>query len=213
LIGILGVAMFDVVDAQLHAWLPDSPEHPWDPGYGKTSKAQEHVGGYMSTRDCSPRDLITVMDSVGVNAAVLTSPGVYGDDSRIALAAARDWPDRFGVIARVNPESPTVEDQLASFRTQPDVLGVRLTNTNAKSARKLETGAYRRFFAAAESFDLPTMIYPPGYLPAIDAISREHPNLRLIIDHLGLPQPPGMEKGPEPFHGIARADEIQQRSC
>src|SRR5260370_8061799 len=56
--------MFDVVDAQLHAWLPDSPEHPWDPEYGKTSKAQEHVRGDMSTHDCSPRDLITMMDSV-----------------------------------------------------------------------------------------------------------------------------------------------------
>src|SRR5260370_32912122 len=56
--------MFDVLDAQPDAWLPRSTEHPWDPEYGKTSKAQEHVRGYMSTHDCSPRDLITMMDSV-----------------------------------------------------------------------------------------------------------------------------------------------------
>src|SRR5205085_5951738 len=61
---------------------------------------------------------------------------------------------------------------------------------HTKDQQKLLTeGASDWLWPAAAAAGVPLMVHPPHSLPLIDAIAERHPNLRLVIDHLGLMRP------------------------
>jgi predicted TIM-barrel fold metal-dependent hydrolase len=60
-------------------------------------------------------------------------------------------------------------------------------------------------FAAAERHDMPVFLYITGALPFAEPIVRRYPNLRIVIDHMGLPQPHVAVRDDAPF---GRLDEL-----
>ena len=42
-------------------------------------------------------------------------------------------------------------------------------------------------------------MWVPGQLELVEAVAAAHPELTVIVDHVGLFQPPHHERGPEPF--------------
>jgi predicted TIM-barrel fold metal-dependent hydrolase len=67
----------DIIDAQLHAWLPDSDRYPWD--------RKKAAKGRLGDLYVSAEDLLIMMRAVGVSAALLTSPAQYGDNHEYAF--------------------------------------------------------------------------------------------------------------------------------
>jgi L-fuconolactonase len=57
--------------------------------------------------------------------------------------------------------------------------------------------------SAAQKYQVPIMVFAPCLLPEMLAVAREFPDLPLVIDHFGLPQPPMMQADPEPFGALA----------
>ena len=163
-----------IIDAQIHVWSPDVSTRPWPPG----SNARQHGPAL------SPEQVLRVMDDAGVDRAILVPPSWPGDDNTDSLEGARRWPDRFAVMGRFDLRAADASERLDRWRHQHGMLGIRLTFHLPRWSAWLTDGTLDWFWAAAERLALPLMIHVPGQAPAVGAIARRHPKLRLIIDHL-----------------------------
>jgi L-fuconolactonase len=160
-----------IVDAQVHIWAADTPTRPWPKGRSAPHRPQPF----------SKDELLREMDVTGVARAVLVPPSWEGDRNDLALAAARLHPDRFAVMGR-----PPLERQpFADWRQQPGMLGIRVT-ANTAEARGWLADPAAWVWEEAERARLPVMVSPPGLLPQLDGVARYHPELKLVVDHLGL---------------------------
>jgi L-fuconolactonase len=172
-----------VVDAQLHAWIAASEAFPWH------RPSVEALGPAAAQRyrtdNVSAERLVWMMDAVGVDAAVLTSPYIYGDDHRYVFAAAGQHPGRFGVVGRLFASTPDPEDRLAAFREQPWAIGIRLV-VLPSLGQDILSEPYRRILAAAEKEGVPVFVLAVGMLAETGVIAREFPSALIVLDHLGL---------------------------
>ncbi|GAA4341468.1 amidohydrolase family protein [Pigmentiphaga soli] len=166
-----------IVDAQVHIWAADTPERPWVPG--QAARAHRPV-------PLSHEGLLQEMAQAGVDRAILVPPSYEGDRNDLVLAAARAHPDRFAAMGRLPIEDRRSEAQLARWREQPGMLGLRLTFHLPQQRRWLEDGTVDWFWPAAEKAGLPLMILPTGSLPAMRDIATRHPGLRIVIDHCSM---------------------------
>jgi predicted TIM-barrel fold metal-dependent hydrolase len=163
-----------IVDAQVHIWQADTPDHPWVPG----SKAQ-------MPEPFTIEKLVAAMDEVGVERAVIVPPSWVGDRIEYALEAAKRFPHKFGVMGRLPLKTPMTAEELARWKAQPGVLGIRLTFLGP-AAGMLTDGAAEWLWPAAEKAGVPIMFLTAGTLPLFGAIAERHPGLTLIIDHMGI---------------------------
>jgi predicted TIM-barrel fold metal-dependent hydrolase len=165
-----------IVDAQVHLWGANTPERPWPPG-------REHLAQkpYPVTKDM----ILEAMGEAGVDRVVLVPPSWEGDRNDLAREAARLHPDRFAVMGRIPLDRPESRDLLPAWRSQPGMLGVRLTFHREQRALLTE-GAADWFWKVAEERGIPVMVFIPGSVPIMDGIAERHPGLRLVIDHLAI---------------------------
>jgi predicted TIM-barrel fold metal-dependent hydrolase len=92
-----------IVDSQLHLWGANTPERPWPPGRDRDAQRPYPIG---------KETLLFEMDLAGVSRAVLVPPSWEGERNDLALAAARQYPDRFAVMGRLALQDPGVFDDL-----------------------------------------------------------------------------------------------------
>ena len=163
-----------IVDAQVHIWAADTADRPW-PASGRSSPHR--------SEPFSAADLLAEMDAAGVDRAVLVPPSWEGDRNDLALEACRQHPDRFAIMGRLDMD-PANASALATWRTQPGMLGLRFTLRPQHTW--LTDGSGEWLWRGAEQHGLPIMLSCPGMLPIIDRIAERHPKLRLVIDHLAL---------------------------
>ena len=168
-----------ITDAQVHIWTADSPERPWIPG----GIAQREV-------PLGAPELVGELDAAGVSRCVLVPPSWMGVRSDVSLEAAASYPGRFGVMALVDVRYPDAVE-LSNWLEQPNMLGVRLVFTRPGAdeygaERYLYDGTAEWLFSQAEAFGIPVMIWSPGQSAQIGEVARQHPGLKLIVDHLNL---------------------------
>lgn len=192
----------EVVDAQVHIWERDHPGRPWTqapaPPLLEPSPFIDRT--LLSVTD---DDLIAQMDEVGVDAAIIVTPGrMYGLDNGYSFEAAQRRPDRFAVVGRFDPDADDAEAVVAGWRERPGALGLRLTMLDDGSRAQLRDGGLDHVFAAAEAHDVPLCVYPVRALPALARVAERFPGLQLVIDHVGLAQRPLAAIDPEPFQRL-----------
>lgn len=163
-----------IADAQVHIWAANTPDRAWP----VSGRSEPHRPVPLSAAD-----LLAEMDAAGVDRAVLVPPSWEGDRNDLALAACRQHPDRFAIMGRFDPDSAN-SAMLATWRTQPGMLGMRFTLRPHHAW--LTDGSVDWLWQAAEDHSLPIMLSCPRLLPVIDRIAERHPRLRLVIDHLAL---------------------------
>ena len=163
-----------IVDAQVHLWKADSPDYPWDPG----AKPQLPEPFTMERA-------LGLMDEAGVNRVVIVPPSL-NDRNSYALEAAKRHPDRFAVMGRIPLQDPKSAALLPTWRQQPGLLGVRLTFNTLATRAWLSDGTTDWFWPAAEKAGIPVMFLAVGEVPRFARIAERHPQLTLIIDHMGL---------------------------
>src|SRR5690606_24074652 len=105
-----------IVDSQVHIWQANTAEHPWVPG--STAQMPEPF---------TIEKLVAAMDEAGVERAVIVPPSWVGDRIDYALEAAKRYPQRFSVMGRLPLKTPQTAEQLARWKAQPGLLGIRLT--------------------------------------------------------------------------------------
>ncbi|WP_225645037.1 amidohydrolase family protein [Bradyrhizobium australafricanum] len=181
-----------IVDSQVHLWPASTPERPWLPG----AKPQ-------LPEPFTIERVIPLMDEVGVDRVVIVPPvSLEGERIDYAQEAVRRYPGRFAIMARVALDKPDRAARLATWRDQPGVLGVRL-NVGPGEAVWLTDGTADWFWPAAEKARLPVMFLTEGQTSLFARIAERHPQLTLIIDHMGVgaglrPRPGSLENNMVP---------------
>lgn len=190
----------EVLDAQIHVWGPDvDPRESWNPRHGLPGGDIPHFGTpYFSGDAPATADItVQVMDEVGVAGALLVTSGVYRFDNTYALAAASSFPDRFRVVGKLDPMAPDIGDQVAAWKDEPFGAGLRVVGYNQENRRNL---LHEPFLTAVERQDITLCAYCSGYLPDVALMAERHPELQIVVDHLGLR--PTVEPGESPFKDL-----------
>jgi predicted TIM-barrel fold metal-dependent hydrolase len=163
-----------IVDAQVHLWKAESPDWRWVPGMKPQLPEPMTI-----------ERLVPMMDEAGVDRVVVVPPSWPGDRNDYGLEAAQRYPNRFHVMGRIPLQNPQSAALLPKWKEQPGMLGVRLL-FNGAMAPWLTDGTADWFWPAAEKAQVPVMFFAPGQVSKIGPIAERHPQLTLIIDHMGL---------------------------
>src|SRR5207237_6853217 len=103
------------------------------------------------------------------------------------FAAVRTYPGRFAIMGSFPLHQPENRALVATWRSQPGMLGLRYGFLQEPLRGWLEDGTLDWLWAAAERAGVPIAMLATDSLPAIGRIAERHPVLRLTIDHLGGP--------------------------
>ena len=163
-----------IVDAQVHLWKANGPDYPWNPG--AKPQLQEPF---------TVERVIPLMDEAGVDRVVIVPPALNEVNS-YALEAVRRYPGRFAVMGRIPLQDPKSAALLPGWKNQPGMLGVRLTFNTPETLAWLSDGTADWFWPAAEKAGLAVMFLAVGEVPRFARIAERHPQLTLVIDHMGL---------------------------
>ncbi len=163
-----------IVDSQIHIWKSDTPDRPWTKG----SIAQ-------LPEPMTIERLVPIMDSAGLDRVIVVPPSLEGIRFDYGQEAARRHPGRFATMGRVNLNDPTEKMRVPSMVGADHLLGVRFY-FQPSSAKWLVDGTADWFWPIAESLSLPVMFLTVNQTPLFATIAEKHPQLPLIIDHLGV---------------------------
>jgi predicted TIM-barrel fold metal-dependent hydrolase len=164
-----------IVDAQVHLWKANTPDRPWPPN---TVPQLPEPFSYEK--------LVPMMDEAGVERVVIVPPSWEGDRIDYALEARSKYPTRFGIMGRIPLADPKSAELLPKWKEQPGMLGIRVSFNGPGQVAWLANGTADWFWPAAEKAGIPVMFLSPANMAPFAAIAEKHPQLRLIIDHMGL---------------------------
>jgi len=169
-----------IVDSQVHIWKASTPERPWVPG-----TVPQLPEPFTIER------LVLMMDEAGVDRVVIVPPILEGDRLDYAQEAVKRYPGRFGIMGRLALDNPNAAVRLARWKEQAGVLGVRLNFTARQAANQqvvgwLTDGTADWFWPAAEKLGVPVMFSTTAQTALFGPIAERHPQLSLIISHMGV---------------------------
>jgi L-fuconolactonase len=165
------------IDAQVHCYERDRPGRPWH----KVLAGPPEVTGDQ---------MVATMDAAGVDGAILISPfTMYRYDASYALEVRKRHPGRFALIKPVDPADPAVAEIIADWKRTPGTLGVRMLLLRSGLAEDAADPGLNRVLAEAARLSLPVNLHIAGRLDQGIALIRRHPDVQIIVDHLGLVQP------------------------
>jgi len=160
------------VDTHVHVFtqampLIDNPRHT--PSYGFTHE-----------------ELIATLDKHGIEYAAIAAASPWGDYNDYTLEALRKNPKRLRGTIICKPTIGRFE--LESF-AKAGVVGVRLPFISMKTLPDITTFDYRRFLTRLSDLDWHVHLHTEGenlpfFIPKIEACG-----VKLVIDHLGRPEP------------------------
>ncbi len=162
-----------IVDSQVHVW-----------NAGKASA--HHTRGRPDPFTIA--DLQVEMRDAGVDCAVLAPPSWDPGGNEYCLEAARKSPDRFAVTGELHWHAAPDPELVRGWCTQRGMHGLRLIFNTPEKRAHLTDGSVDWIWSAAEQADVPVMLLVPGGVEQVGTIARRFPQLRLCIDHLGIPR-------------------------
>ena len=192
----------EIIDGQFHE---PSPPKELDPKFDADVKTLVDVEIAREALDC-----------VGVDRAL-----AFADQRFIDACVAR-YPDRFAGVAVFDHMADDLEDQIAAYRSKPGCLAGRNLVGNAATAElrpEFNEGKFDRYWAYAEKHDLPLFFSTHGWAAVMSAVAERHPNLTMIIDHLGISQSPVSPPRPDPWDrldgllGLAKYPNVNVKLC
>jgi L-fuconolactonase len=165
-----------IIDSQIHVWGAPTSDRPWP---------LERAGEPPRLKPFSAEEALNEMDCAGVDAAVLIPPSWEGDRNDLALAAARKYPHRFGVMGRLFLGDPSSIEALRRWWLIPGLLGFRFS-FHTPALRKILEDPSHDFWTRLEESGAPVMLLLPDLALHAGPLAESHPSLRITLDHLGL---------------------------
>ena len=144
----------------------------------------------MPELEAAPADLFEAQDQIGgVAWTVLIQPRYYLWDNSYLIQAAERYPDRLVVAGRVDPLAPDAPHALRELMRHPGLRGIRLApNTDPEKPWLDDVIAGRALWeTAADTNATIGLLINWRQLPQADAMAARHPNVTVVIDHLGSP--------------------------
>lgn len=167
-----------VIDAHLHVWDLQQAEYPW------LSSALAPIDVSLGIEDVRP-----ALVAEGVDGVVLVQAADNADDTVNMFTVADRAPEVLGVVAWAALDDPELSQQIAALRAEPLFVGIRaLIHDMADNDWIVRPGANNGLAVLAREripFDYVTS--DPTALRHVPTICERHPDLRIVIDHLGKP--------------------------
>ena len=175
-----------IFDAQVHAYERNHPGRLW-------------VGTLQGPPEVTGDQMVAAMDEVGVDGAVLVSPfSMYRYDASYAMEVYAAHPSRFRLVKPVDPIDPRVADTIADWASTKGTVGIRVFLRDTASTDPADP-AINRVLAMAGRHSLPVNLACTGRLEQAAQLAARNPSTQVVIDHLGLQQPPAPPAPPQPF--------------
>jgi L-fuconolactonase len=175
-----------VIDAQVHAYERDHDRRPW-------------VGTLPGPHAVTGDDMVAAMDDVGVQRAILVSPWtLYRTDMSYAVEVHHAHPERFRLVAPIDPYGDGAADVIATWASTAGTVGIRLMAAITDGFRA-DDRQVRATIGAAAAAGLPISVFCPSQLSIMGDLARLHPDTQFVLDHLGLTQPLSPPTPDEPF--------------
>jgi predicted TIM-barrel fold metal-dependent hydrolase len=179
------------LDSQVHAYERNHPGRPW-------------VGTLYGPKEVTGDQMVAAMDAVGVDGAILVSPfSMYRYDASYALEVYAAHPNRFRLVKPTDPADPAVVDTIADWAATKGTVGIRIFLRDAVSTDPADP-AINRVLTAAAQHSLPVNVACTGRLDQARQLAAQNPNTRMVIDHLGLPQPQEPPRPARPFADLPK---------
>ena len=167
-----------IVDAQIHLWNAGNPTSPW----------HRQIPAYLK------EDALKEMAAGGVDAAILTPHTPWDPNANeLCMEAARAHPDRFAILGNFPLDKPESRALVDTWKQRPGMLGCRFTFIGPDQSQWPTDGTVDWLWPAAERAGLPIAMMAANFLPKVAEVAQRHPNLKLILDHLGRPILPAGE--------------------
>jgi predicted TIM-barrel fold metal-dependent hydrolase len=189
-----------IIDSQVHAYEANTPKRPW----ATVPNWPAHVTG---------DEMVAAMDKVGVDGAIFVSPfAMYRYDASYAVEVQRAHPGRFALVKPVDPDDPAVADVIAEWKKTPGAVGIRIIMTKEPGRdRDPAHPGFDRILRAAVRHDFPVNFLCWGNLDAAMVLIDRHPDVRFVIDHLGIMQPRTPPAPSEPWADLPKVLELAKR--
>lgn len=167
-----------IIDAHQHIWDLERADYPWlGPGLGAINRTMEF------------EELAPTLEAHGIAGSVLVQAADNAEDTDLMLDAASRHPQIIAVVAWAPLDRPEeLPARLEYLAATPVVRGIR----NLFHARPREWATSppvdRSLGLVAEAgLTLDFVTGDPAALADLPGIGERHPDLRIVIDHLGKP--------------------------
>ena len=176
-----------IIDAHVHVW-KDDPKFPWPADLKQPPNS-----------DALPETLLELMQTHGVEKTVIVHVIYYRWDCRYAASAIGQYPDKFAGVCRVDPLSPTADEDLDHWTAQ-GYRGVRLSPALGKGGDWInDTPQMDVIWGRAAELAVPMCVLCNiGRIPDVEKVIRRHADrLDVCIDHMAdspIDQPDELEK-------------------
>jgi L-fuconolactonase len=185
-----------IIDAQIH---PVHPTTEWSESFAPEQALEASI-----------ELAVAAMSAVGVDAAMVNW------DLATVQAYVDRYPDRFCGLPGGGPMVPietTVDEYVAGLKASPGIQGLRLAFAHPLDDSRIEIfrrGEYEPYLEACERHGLPVFVLMHGFLPELHATLKAHPDLPVILDHLGLHTPPVRPAGEHLFEEVPDVVDLAQ---
>lgn len=187
-----------IIDSQVHAYEANTPKRPW----ATVPNWPPHVTG---------DEMVAAMDKVGVDGAIfISSFSMYRYDGSYAEEVARAHPGRMAIVKPVDPDDKAVADVVAKWKKTQGAVGIRIF-LREEEKRAADDPGFDRICMAAVQYDLPLNFLFWGRVDEGIQVIDRHPNVRFIVDHLGLLQPRVPPAPAEPWADLPKILELARR--
>lgn len=181
-----------VIDAHQHVWDPTRAAYDW------LGPDLAPIDGAMTFDELRPH-----LRRAGVDATVLVQSADNDDDTALMVDTAAAHPQIVAVVAFAPLARPQeVAEHVERFRQDTLIVGVRNLIHNIPDHEWLLRPDVDRGLGVLEdaelSFDLVSVL--PEHLALVPTLTKRHPRLRIVIDHLSKP-PIGLPER-EPWRGL-----------
>jgi predicted TIM-barrel fold metal-dependent hydrolase len=158
-----------IIDAHIHIWQSGSPR-----------KAHRQT-------PYSALDVLKDMDLAGISAAIIHPPAWDSNANLIAIDAARQHPTRFGILGNFPLDDPNRLTILKNWKEQPQMLGLRFILNEPIHLTWMSGYELDWLWSIAQDANIPIALAASSHLQVFALIAKRFPELKLIIDHLGVP--------------------------
>lgn len=158
-----------IVDAQIHLWTGENtPPHHWRTPF---------------TID----DALREMDAAGIDRAVNCPANWDAGSNDYAVEAARLHPDRFATLGWFPLDADADEAMVDQWMEKPGMMGLRFVLAMPDTWPRVVNGELDWLFEAAARRKIPFgLMAPPNDVARLSTIAEAHPDLRMVIDHMGV---------------------------
>jgi L-fuconolactonase len=191
-----------IIDSHLHVWDLDRADYPW-------------LGPHLAPIDVSLGldDVRVGLRAAGVDGVVLVQAADNLEDTQTMFAVADSAPEVAGVVAWARLDDPGQTDtRIADLRAHPRFVGIRVLIHDLADRDWIVRPEQRASLAVLAAHRIPFdyVTAEPSALRHVPTICERHPDLRLVIDHLGKPPVGGSPEQLRSWRGLlARAAESQ----